>query len=130
MDQARLDEIKARVEAATPGPWEWRNGNIRTAPVDTESDYYDSNGLLCADRPGAKPVIKWQGDKDFIIAARQDVPELVAEVERLRAALEAIEWIEDGTDMPYCPACFEWKPNGHGAECTTVAALHGAALLT
>jgi hypothetical protein len=43
----RLEEIKARVEAATPGPWEWdgaerlrreliRLGYVESAPVEGE----------------------------------------------------------------------------------------------
>ena len=57
MDAKYLAEIKAREQAATPGPWP-RDGTIFTA-----------NGI---------------NNCEFIYYARADIPALLAEVERLR----------------------------------------------
>jgi hypothetical protein len=83
-----LDAIKARAEAATEGPW--------------RAD--DEHGLMpgaapawCVSRSGADGTYlsdvayttgtHEQGDAEFIAHARTDIPELVAEVERLRFVL-------------------------------------------
>ena len=80
-----LDAIQARADAATPGPWKhfhWPEGNeVHVTPK--------------------KPICAWPGfDGDagknaranaaFIAAARTDIPALLAECRRLRAALEEI----------------------------------------
>lgn len=73
----RLKEIKARCEAATPGPW--------------EVGYSSLGGMTVVNVRGSEfPCWKTQiykDDAEFIAHARQDVPWLVAEVERLRAEL-------------------------------------------
>ena len=60
MDDKRLEQIKARAEAATPGPWGKKILDLR--------QFRDF-------------------DEDFTYHARQDILDLLAEVERLRAAL-------------------------------------------
>ena len=101
----RLAEIKARCEAATPGPW---------CKVSDLPDY----GVASMNHPGTlpDPVVtlnrKYRApgrpnlgcsefDADFIAHAREDIPFLLAEVERLRA-LEAEhkrQWMEDKYEM-------------------------------
>lgn len=77
MDKHRLSAIKARMSAATPGPWVTDHefglvlrgasqGHV-IATLDHE-DVRDTGGA----------------DLAFIAAAREDVEDLVAEVERLR----------------------------------------------
>jgi hypothetical protein len=84
MHEDELTEILARVEAATPGPWKsYVEGRDRTS----------GSSFIVTGRPesrgkhielaGATPA-----DQDFVAAARQDVPSLVAEVRRLRHLLE------------------------------------------
>ena len=79
----RLDEIRARAEAATPGPW----------AAEREDDYewivvggtYEPDcRYVIADCGFDSP----QSNATFIAHAREDIPYLLAEVERLRAALE------------------------------------------
>jgi hypothetical protein len=79
-----LSAMKARMEATTPGPWtsyfEGRDhfsgdSFIQTSTQDiyiTADDYAGGGGHFAA-------------DQDFIAHARQDMPRLIAEVERLRA---------------------------------------------
>jgi len=73
----RLDEIQARADQATAGPWE----------VDNDYDIMGRRPGLSPD-PEMDPVIghlERDEDDEFVIAARTDVPALVA---ALRAVLD------------------------------------------
>lgn len=84
MIDEQLAEIKARCEAATPGPW----------AVGANNPYRDRSAIY--QTPDAQKVnpLRWQVaaicrevrqcDSDFIAHARTDIPALLAEVERLR----------------------------------------------
>lgn len=95
-----LDAIRARAEAATRGPWTvgvgWcDNGYEWYVPVNSpgtsEEDphqpdrvaliRYMADGFQC-------PHADARMDAEFIAAARQDVPALIAEVERLRTLVD------------------------------------------
>lgn len=101
-EQPNLAEIKARAQAATPGPWFAGDANGGDPPherrpfwvvstEDTDPDLGEAPEEWAAEiRVGA------QGDAEFIAHAREDVPALVAEVERLQTALGAIQAV--------CPA--------------------------
>ncbi len=78
-----LRAIRARVDAASPSPWTAFIGGglggpefIRVSDDDAEPDMY-------VERDGAPAS---SADLDFIASARQDIPRLLDEVERLRAA--------------------------------------------
>ena len=83
MTKEELNEIKARAEAATPGPWDIGH---EAPPL------YASNQDIVASRfckiifLGNKNFDLYR-DARFIARARQDIPALVAEVERLQNAL-------------------------------------------
>lgn len=66
MTPSRLAEIKALADAATPGPWLSRDGEVFRPDFTGIAHEVDDD------------------DSDFIAASRTAVPELVAEVERLR----------------------------------------------
>lgn len=68
-----LDEIKKRAEAATPGPWA------------AHERAHKNEWALRGPATSARTLVR--EDATFIAHARQDVPALVAEVERLREAL-------------------------------------------
>jgi len=86
MSEADLDAIRNRAELATPGPWtSFVEGRDHTsgdsfimigAPDQREDDLYLSRGS----RPASPD------DQDFVAAARQDIPRLLAEIRRLRSA--------------------------------------------
>ena len=77
-----LDVIRARADAATSGPWKlWGmsvladpvgDSNLDTAIHVADTSYRNAQGKLRTN------------DADFIARARTDVPDLLAEVERLR----------------------------------------------
>lgn len=77
-----LDEVLRRCEAATPGPWiSFVEGRDHTSgdsvivrgPEGSEEDIYVIGGTVA--------------DQDFIAHARQDIPFLLKEIERLRCLL-------------------------------------------
>jgi hypothetical protein len=68
-----LDEIEARANAATPGPWKYCAGSGAIEGVNT---------LIVR---GA-----WPNSGPFIAHARTDVPALIARVRELEAALKDI----------------------------------------
>jgi hypothetical protein len=79
MDEQRLREIRARVEAATDGPWEMREGMVVADKTLTLGGFtYLSNALFAA-------------------ASRQDVPDLLsalaASQQRERRLAEAMKSI-------------------------------------
>lgn len=88
MTDLDLEAIRGRADAATPGPWwAWDRGvgwHIAVGPgVD---DRGRPDRLL---PEGERTDIDRREDAEFIAAARQDVPALVAELERLQRLLVA-----------------------------------------
>jgi hypothetical protein len=73
-----LAEIEKRCAEATPGPWlSW----VEAREATSGSDFIQTDGEDIY-LSGATVA-----DQDFIAAARQDVPRLIAEVRALRAKL-------------------------------------------
>lgn len=111
-DAERLAEIRARVEAATPGPWEGARGSVHLT-FDKEGSIFppDTTGQLGFQAGGPVAVVQDNGefnDLDFLVAARADVPDLLAEVDRLRAALRDIAF--------YLPVVSQANPPPPDAE--------------
>jgi hypothetical protein len=80
MDAERLAAIRARVEQATPGPWHAYIG------VNTGLWVVDQvlGPIVCSNLGPDRN--RYSGpNADFIASAREDVPDLLAEVERLTA---------------------------------------------
>ena len=95
----RLDEIRERVEAATPGPWfvdgpEF-GGLWVTAYRDGES-IAGGQPVHPSHKDQSFAVMAGLGDEDaaFIAAAREDVPFLLAEIARLQALLDERDQVE------------------------------------
>ena len=77
MTREQFDAIRERVDATTEGPW------TRWAGLDDRDNSVASDGR--EDAPTVADVIPEKDDAVFIAHAREDVPALLAEVERLRA---------------------------------------------
>ena len=80
MTGERLAELKALASAASPGPWTFfgpapHSGFCCVLPVGT-------GRYVATVTNGSRETV---GNAAFIATARQAVPELIAEVERLRA---------------------------------------------
>ena len=74
MTPERLAEIRAREQAASPGPWISLGNHLESGPGDY-SLMWSEDGAPCA--------IAKDADCYFITHARQDIPDLLAEVEAL-----------------------------------------------
>jgi hypothetical protein len=79
LTQAELEAIRKRAEAATEGL------------IVNERDYYEHKTarLVTNGHVYVAKVFTGQADAEFIASSRQDVPALLAEIERLQAELQA-----------------------------------------
>lgn len=145
-----LAAIKARVEAATPGPWERGNHyhvqgsaycqclpeNGPLVGVDPHGSYGEmhihrlprawmSEGIRSRDDAtgGVDVVIETDeygtmadADAEFIASAREDVPALVAEVERLRGLLEITDAMVERARVAYVAAHYGQVRRGVDAD--------------
>jgi len=122
LTKERLSEIAAREAKATRGPWK-RCAHLADEHVDSEcgcgyrGGIWGADGELVICEMGGTPCAEDpQGDKllpeapreqqladaAFITNARQDVPALLAEVERLRGLLAEAEMDWDGCHLEHC----------------------------
>jgi hypothetical protein len=79
----RIEEIKARAEAATPGPW-----NLSARGNHPEDNRWVDDGRYDICMVYGCNSLPSEGNATFIAHAPEDMLYLLAEVERLRAALE------------------------------------------
>ena len=77
LSDERIAEIRAREQAATPGPW-WADHRSYRAEHGPEYEVCTEGGRGV----WTAHCHRWP-DTDFIAAARRDVPALLDEVERL-----------------------------------------------
>lgn len=88
MTPKRIAEIRAACEAATPGHWE-----ADLSPGSDPDEGYPNHGWVWPPKTysdSSGDYMLWE-DVQFCVLARDAVPELLAEVERLRAELKSIE---------------------------------------
>ena len=74
-----LDEIQDRVDRATKGPWD-----AYLVSASRREAGYSAVEVSDTEVQVTRDVDSWF-DADFIAHARQDIPRLIAEIERLRA---------------------------------------------
>lgn len=88
MDDKQLAEIEARTWAATQGPWRWhwrRDDSHWPGSIFAEPRTGHAYAVAMCPRYGKE---SFEADAEFIAHARQDIPDLIAE---LRKAWEEIE---------------------------------------
>lgn len=108
MDEKRVVEIRARAEAATSGPWTAGEctpfSPKQKSPFDESGAFIygpDGNGYSSdpvvvgghQDEQGGAVGVLLPEDAEFIAHARQDIPDLLVEVERLREIRDVAETI-------------------------------------
>jgi hypothetical protein len=91
LTREELNDIELKAEAATPGPWEWREGVGGDA--GSFIDLFDET--VCSfgyDEPygGGSGQEPSEPDIAFIVTARAAMPALAAEVRRLRSVLSKV----------------------------------------
>ena len=100
--RSRLDEIKARAEAATNGPWVNDSTEIgRPFPGTDTIDVWVAESCQ-PDGDG----IDGEADAEFIAHARADVPALVAALETVLERHKPTLWAAGaGPGKPVCQTC-------------------------
>lgn len=85
----RIEEIRERESKATKGPWRvGYNDKYITGHILSDHHKYAGNAVSDPESVCSAETLT-ADDAEFISHARSDIPFLLAEVERLRAALEA-----------------------------------------
>lgn len=96
----KLDEIEARVDAATPGPWigfpNAIKGGVAFQPTLHSVDSLEERVCPCCGQTDGSVVIaddfRMKFDADFVAHARDDIPLLIRAVRQLSAVrLKLIE---------------------------------------
>lgn len=99
MSEPDIEAIRARKDAATPGPWEWdtEDGECLRSLSVTDREYGEFGSLLASYpravvmgypcRPGTGFAEYDGADAEFIAHARTDIPDLLEAVDRLRSML-------------------------------------------
>jgi hypothetical protein len=100
LNDGEVEAIRKRVEAATAGPWYNTRWDVATEP-DCTTGYPSSPESICGTFDG-EYIENPNGinDAEFIAHAREDVPKLLAEIERLKSVnYEAVGSIENICEM-------------------------------
>ena len=113
MDSAKIDELERLAAQATPGPWYTLSEMCEGVGCDT---IISKQGEIC-DFVGN--MHNPYGDRSYIVAARNAVPELIAEnralqervreLERQRDWLIRYAWIDTNAPCPYEMGHFDQK---------------------
>lgn len=93
MTPERLAEIEARAEAATPG--EWVQSTYAGGQVDRQVMISGVPKMQTMAAIGNASDNRW-ADIAFIAHSRQDIPDLIAEVKRLREIVGDFEIATEG----------------------------------
>ncbi|MGW1135809.1 hypothetical protein [Streptomyces griseoluteus] len=113
-----LDAIDAHANAATPGPWtavELPPNEHHKHPAHWVKTEYDEGNVTSSQVVADCP---WrQADAEYIAAMRPEVGKaLVAEVRRLRAAMEQIRHLHKDSPMGPCPVCIDADAAAAGGD--------------
>lgn len=104
-----VSAVRARLDAATPAPWETRDAETLPGLDGLPSlVVFTSDGdevVNTCTSAGCGPILR-QADAYFIAHARSDVADLCDEVERLRAALAEIRALHRPSKTGFCKVCF------------------------
>ena len=84
MTKEEMGQIKARVEAATEGPWHWDEEREKLVNDFGDSVITIQIGTYALEKPHLIGYGGCHADEQFIAHAREDMPKLLAEVERLQ----------------------------------------------
>ncbi|WP_409469106.1 hypothetical protein [Streptomyces sp. HC307] len=119
----QLDEIDARRQATTAGPWGvYESGSMIDIAADLKETGcgYRARREICRleDEPldndpthrewtAEEDWAQVQADAEFIAHSPEDVRVLLAEVRRLRAAMEEIRHLHKDSPMGPCPVCID-----------------------
>jgi BMFP domain-containing protein YqiC len=84
-----LEAIRKRVEAATPGPWEWvkRGLSMETYSLFAGEDLVNYHGLNLINTEEGEWDWNGEANRALLAHARQDIPDLLSRIEELESQL-------------------------------------------
>jgi hypothetical protein len=114
LTEQQLDDIDARQQAATEGPWCTDSWEIYqgTEYLPGISQWI---GETCR---GTSSPEQDRADAEFVAHARTDVPALLAEIRRLREAMDQIRHLHTDSPMGPCPVCIDADADRRGEDPT------------
>lgn len=136
----QVAKIAKQADMATPGPWfdqyEYDGGRTVCQMRSTDTTFCVNKALHA---PGPRPYESTKENGRFIAAARTNVPALCyshealrVDNQRLKAALQQVQWSSDAPDPDdsmvvyhLCPMCDQSETRGHSPDCLVGAALEG-----
>ena len=86
LTEEEFQAIESRCAAATKAPWE---SYVEGRDHSGGSDFIRTGGLD-DDSPDIELLGATKEDQDFIAAARQDIPLLIAEIKRLKSIIQKV----------------------------------------
>jgi len=106
MSEDLITRAETLLEGVTPGPWEWHSKYRRMDGESYAEVLYPGNVKCMSHCYGGSSTIDGDNldkDAEFIAAARTLVPELLAEVKRLREQLDGLheEWGLQYDSVPF-----------------------------
>ena len=123
MTEDELKAIEARANAATPGPWTiekprvdgegWATGVVIAATFAGQG-IFSKSGRPARVKPTGRVYREARGgqypanDQTFIAHSREDIPSLLAEVRRMQAFVQRMQWL--ATDLRHSQAEDMSKP--------------------
>lgn len=124
MTTERRASIKARCDAATPGPWKTGKDDFTKNIIEAAKD----RGTIIVQRRddynmhwnSLIPIEQTFADAAFIAHARQDIPDLLAEVERWQRVTRYLAkklTHDDGSENSGFPSG-KWQGATHGDCCS------------
>lgn len=122
--------IMGNQDKHTPGPWEVKNLTdvFTTLGAQTRKGIKaaDNDGWLIADCANGI-TFDVEGQERTIVPREQAAnARLIAAAPDMLAALEEVEWENDGYCNMYCPCCDNYQTHGHKEECKLGNALKKA----
>ena len=100
---AELAEIRARCDAATPGPWQTEKGRVLTTEIGYLVAVAESvPASFYTAKPAGSLYERMAANAAFIAASRTDVPRLLATIEAMQAVIHRAAF-DAGTLMATMP---------------------------
>jgi hypothetical protein len=105
---AELAAIRERAEKATSGPWGWSDAKVRDGKYVfvPQGSYLADTLIMFGDT-----YENGEQDAEFIAHAREDIPRLLDEIERLQRVIAALD--DEGM---FCLGYVEWDEIWQGVR--------------
>ncbi len=133
----RIAEIRARLDAATEGPWIHEPSEVLHGTEDVRLHYVSDQAAIADDDP---PMCSFysRADAEFVAHAREDVPFLLSELEAAQARLDKVRALHQrcddgeqgyrpdggyGTVAPCCETCGSYGEYTEPWPCATARVL-------